>query len=139
MPARELPIRYLGIPFNDRSLRCAEFQGLVQKLVCKVQGWQARQLSYASRLCLKQSILCSIMRSWCSIRFIPQTILDQIQSVRRDYLRSGNNEYNHCPIAWPKEKGGLDFKEVLLWNKAFLSRYILDLSQPATSEESLLV
>lgn len=76
MPAGNFPFRYLGIPLHGRSLRSTEFQGLLQKLKEKVQGWQAKHLSYTGRLTLIQSVLYSIIRFWCSILFIPQNVME---------------------------------------------------------------
>lgn len=85
MPLGELPIRYLGIPLHARSLRSHEYQGLVEKVRGKMRGWYARHLSYAGRLCLINSILYSILRFWCSILFLPLSVVEKIQGVCRDY------------------------------------------------------
>lgn len=74
MPIDAFPIRYLGVPLHGKSLRCSELQGLVRKLTARVRGWEARKLSYARRLCLIQSILCSIVRFLSFIIFIPHNI-----------------------------------------------------------------
>lgn len=120
----------------------AEYQGLIQRLQGKIQGWSARKLSYAGRLCLVQSVLYSILRFWCSLIFIPMAVLNTVQSLCRDYLWSGDSAKKHYPIAWeqvcqPREKGGLDFKELLSWNKALLSAYITCLTQEPRSSDSL--
>lgn len=136
------PIRYLGVPLHGRGLRCVELQTLVEKLAAKVRGWAARNLSYAGRLYLVQSVLCSITCFWSSIFFIPQTVLEQVQGILRDYLWSGSLEGKRYPVAWdtlcaPKSKGGLDFKELLSWNKAILSGYLLELRTRPISSSSL--
>lgn len=42
-------------------------------------------------------------------------------------------------VCRPRKKGGLDFKELLSWNKALLSGYIITLAQPHSDLESLWV
>lgn len=110
-------------------MQCVEIQALVQKLTKKIQSWEARYLSYAGRVYLIQSVLCSIMRFWCSILFIPNMVLEKIQRICRDYLWNGNSKTKHYPVAWhlvcrPKEQRRLNFKELLLWNKSLLSQYL---------------
>lgn len=112
------------------------------KLRDKVRGWAARNLTYAGRLCLIKSILNSILRFWASIMFIPNAVLEQVQSVCRDYLWSGNSEKHYYPVSWlnvcqPKEEGGLDMKEVLAWNKALMSKYIMELARSSEESDSL--
>lgn len=72
------------------------------------------------------------------------TVMRQIQSMFRDYLWSGNGEKKHYPIAWevvcrPRIKGGLDFKEILSWNRALLSNHLITLAQTASDRDSLWV
>ena len=51
------PSKYLGINFNLRGNRVADFQFLADKLHSKLEGWKANLLSQAGRTTLVNSVL----------------------------------------------------------------------------------
>lgn len=62
MPEGMFPFRYLGVPLHGKGLYIAEVQGLIQKLREKIQEWSGKNLSFAGRVSLINSVLLSIVR-----------------------------------------------------------------------------
>lgn len=129
MQEGSFPIRYLGIPLQSHGVRCEELRVLVRKITGKIQGWSNHHISYAGRVCLIKSVLYSITQFWSQIFFIPKVVLAQVQSLCRSFLWSGEVHHRSAPIAWdalchPIESGGLDFKELLSWNKAAMAKLL---------------
>ena len=56
----ELPIQYLGVPLISSKLIASHCKPLVDGITSKVKCWTARFLSFAGRLQLIKSVLCSI-------------------------------------------------------------------------------
>lgn len=57
-----LPVRYLGVPLHHKALTATNYRPLVQKLKLSINNWTGRQLSYAGRLTLVNSVLMSSIR-----------------------------------------------------------------------------
>lgn len=143
------PVRYLGIPLNGRTFaRCRDtgpmLCSIALKLTSKVRIQEAKKLSYTWRLCMMQSMLCSIAQFQCAIFFLPLRVLHQMQSICKSYLQSSNCEGVHYSIAWqnvfqPRDRGSLGFKELFSWNKALLSQYVFVLNVEQMEVASLWV
>ncbi|GAA0165578.1 hypothetical protein LIER_40011 [Lithospermum erythrorhizon] len=52
-----LPVRYLGIPPTTKQLRASDCRVLVDKVRLKIESWGNKQLSFAGRLVLINSVL----------------------------------------------------------------------------------
>lgn len=62
MKEGELPVRYLGVQMHHRSLNIAEYRHLVERIHKAISNWATRQLSFAGRLALVNSVLYSMIR-----------------------------------------------------------------------------
>lgn len=100
MSEGSLPIHYLGVPLQSRSLRVSEYSHLVSKLTMKITAWENRKLSYAGRFSLLQTVLMSIHRFWCKIFFLPKSVIQNIQQLMRDFLWTGTREGHRWPFDW---------------------------------------
>jgi len=67
---------------------------------------------------------------WASIFILPQTVIDQISNICRNFFWGGVLEYTKSPyIAWtscclPKKYGGLGLKNFVFWNKANIAKLV---------------
>ncbi|XP_010665703.1 uncharacterized protein LOC104882965 [Beta vulgaris subsp. vulgaris] len=102
MPTGSLPFKYLGVPLASRKLFYNECKPLLAKITARVKSWTAKKLSYAGRA---QLAIC------------------------RYYLWVGLDTMSRKnPIAWDtlcrrKASGGLNFKDLLMWNKAAIAKH----------------
>ena len=103
---------------------------LVEKMTKKIKQWSSKQLSYAGRLILINSVLMAIHAYWAQIMPLPRKMLKEIANVCRSFLWKGKGDMESPGlVAWEnlcqaKSKGGLGCRDILAWNKAALFKHI---------------
>ncbi|XP_010677958.1 uncharacterized protein LOC104893541 [Beta vulgaris subsp. vulgaris] len=137
-----LPFKYVGVPIYSKKLSATECQVLVEKMSTRIRIWRSRHLSYAGRLQLINSVLMSIHMYWAQVFILPKKVLNEITSICRAFLWYGTY-YSRKPgrVKWedickPKSEGGLGIRDVHLWNKAAMARYVWAL---ATKQDNLWI
>ncbi|XP_057248100.1 uncharacterized protein LOC130590136 [Beta vulgaris subsp. vulgaris] len=129
MTIGSFPFRYLGVPLHSRKLFYTECKPLIAKVVARVKTWTVRKLSYADRAQLIRSVLQGIQAYWCQIFLLPKKVLREIQTTLRSFLWTGmDTNSRKSPISWDymcnkKVCGGLNFKEIITWNKAAIAKH----------------
>ncbi|XP_074306045.1 uncharacterized protein LOC141641273 [Silene latifolia] len=102
---------------------------LTDRITARIRSWGSRQLSYAGRLALINSVLATLHSYWSSIFLIPNGIMNKIEAICRNFLWSGKDSYQRAPnVSWdtccsPKDEGGLGIKDLKTWNRALLGKY----------------
>lgn len=128
-----LPFRYLGVPLSAKKLSVAQCQPLLNKMLAKVNHWIAKFLSYAERLQLIKSVMIVIQSFWSQIFPLPKTIILKIETIIFSYVHEKmkatgrhwwpRNNY----ICWPKSAGGMNFTNILVWNRAVILKHLWNL------------
>ncbi|KAJ9556845.1 hypothetical protein OSB04_011459 [Centaurea solstitialis] len=127
------PIRYLGVPLSSVSLRVADFAPLVNKVKMRIHDWKSKSLSFGGRKQLIVSVLQSMQLYWMTVFTLPSGVVHELESCFRDFLwAQGASSKGKCKIAWetvckPVASGGLGFKRIGIWNRAFLANHIWDI------------
>ncbi|KAJ9542089.1 hypothetical protein OSB04_028595 [Centaurea solstitialis] len=98
------PIRYLGVPLSQIRLKVMDFVPLVNKVKARIHDWKSKFLSFGGRKQLIVSVLQSMQLYWLMIYVLPSAV-------------------THEPIA----SGGLGFKRLGVWNRAFIAKHVWDL------------
>ena len=62
-----LPVRYLGVPLSSKKMTRQNYKPLFDKILSRFSSWTVRNLSFAGRLQLIQSVIYSIISFWASI------------------------------------------------------------------------
>lgn len=125
-----LPFRYLGVPISSKKNSAVDCDMLVDKLTCRVKTWGTRNLSYAGRTQLVNSVLMHIHVYWSTIFLLPKKVMKSITVVCRNFLWSGQIHTSKAPlIAWEvvcqsKKEGGLGITECIGWNEAAIAKYV---------------
>ncbi|VFQ86129.1 unnamed protein product [Cuscuta campestris] len=128
------PFRYLGGPITASRISERDCDVLVDKLTKQITSWTTKNLSYAGRAKLINTVLYGIISFWSRIFLIPNKVMKKIMALCRNYLWSSSPEYKKCPlINWeevclPKQEGGLGLKNLLKWNQASIMRLIWDIA-----------
>ncbi|XP_062076011.1 uncharacterized protein LOC133780155 [Humulus lupulus] len=126
----ELPFKYLGIPICAKRISTKDCESILEKMVVRIRIWSTRNLSYAGRITLINSVLVSIHTYWSQIMIIPKKILKSINSICRAFLLKGAWDYmGSGNVAWdtlckPKSEGGMGFRNIMNWNIAAIGKYI---------------
>lgn len=128
------PVKYLGIPLDNKNLLTTEYQCLINKINELISAWNAKALSYAGRLQLLQSVIQGVQCYWLQIFPIPKSVLTRITSLCRKFLWGSNA----TPVAWthvclPKNESGVGLRDIVAWNKALLAKNIYKISNDSDS------
>ncbi|KAM6574467.1 hypothetical protein CsatA_022794 [Cannabis sativa] len=125
-----MPFKYLGIPICYKRISKADCQLLVQKMTARIKQWSTRNISYAGRMVLINSVLLSFHTYWSQILVLPKKVISEIESICRSFLWKGTC-YSTGPgsVAWetlckPKKAGGLGFLKISDWNTAALIKHV---------------
>ncbi|XP_062113347.1 uncharacterized protein LOC133824478 [Humulus lupulus] len=130
----EFPLTYLGLPLRPTKWKAMDCDLILKKIRQRLCVWASRNLSYAGRVQLIQSVLLGIRNYWMSIFLLPQSILKEIDHLCRLFLwgGKGNRRKFHLTsweqVCCPKSHGGLGFKEGPLWNQMLLTKFIWAIS-----------
>ncbi|KAG5585843.1 hypothetical protein H5410_046277 [Solanum commersonii] len=95
------PLTYLGCPLFVGRPRIIYFSDLINKVLCKITGWQTRLLSYGGRAILVKHVLQSLPIHLLSVVTPHVTVLKQVQSIMADFFWGWMNERKkyHC-VSW---------------------------------------
>ena len=138
-PQGHLPIKYLGVPLITSKLSAADCKPLVESITGRIKSWTVRFLSYAGRLQLIQSVLCSVHSYWNGLFLLPKRIINQVEQLLRRFLWKEPDLANGgARVAWeelsfPLDEGGLGIKRLKVWNIAAMGKYLWNISQPSPS------
>lgn len=134
-----LPIRYLGLPLTTKLMTRSDYEPLIVKIRDRFLCWTSKALSYAGRLQLIKSVIASITNFWCSAFCLPQSCIDEIESMCSAFLWSGSpNITSRAKIAWaevccPYEEGGLGIRRVKEVSTVFVLKLIWRLFSQSSS------
>nr|XP_009796111.1 PREDICTED: uncharacterized protein LOC104242726 [Nicotiana sylvestris] len=135
-----LSFRYLGVPILAKKISAVDYEILVDKMCARIQSWRIRNLLYAGRVLLENSVLMYIHSFWSSIFILPKKILRNITAICRNFLLDGKANSNKVPlVAWdlvckPKQEGGLGIIDCDLWNQAAIAKGICPAGVVISSE-----
>ena len=118
-----LPIRYLRVPLSSKKMTRQDYKPLMDKILSRFSSWTVRNLSFAGRLQLIQSVVYSIISFWASIFILPNNCLEEIERMCSAFLWSGkHNSARGAKVSWesvctPIVCGGLGLRRLAPWNK----------------------
>uniref|UniRef100_A0A803NTX5 Reverse transcriptase domain-containing protein n=1 Tax=Cannabis sativa TaxID=3483 RepID=A0A803NTX5_CANSA len=127
---QEVPFKYLGVPICPKKLSAKQCNLLVEKMIGRIRTWSSRNLSFAGRTVLINSVLMAIHSYWSQIMVLPKIIIKEIEAICRGFLWSGTHQLKGvAAVAWSKvchskSVGGLGLKSVGDWNIAAMFKYV---------------
>lgn len=77
---------YLGVSLFHQRVTNRTMHFVMKKVKMKLQSWDARQLSIASRVTLAQSVLLSILGYFMQSMMLPKKIYDEIERLARNFI-----------------------------------------------------
>ncbi|GJZ83149.1 hypothetical protein Tco_0648322 [Tanacetum coccineum] len=127
--ASQLPCTYLGLPIGANMSRCSNWSPLIERFNKRLSKWKCKTLSYGGRLTLIKSVLGSLGSYYFSTYKAPTTIINKLESIRRNFFWGGNSEERKIAwIAWdkfiaPLAQGGLNIGILKVLNQAMLAKW----------------
>ena len=119
---------YLGLPFLVGRSKRNTFSQLKQRVSNKLARWKEKLLLNARKEILIKAVAQAIPSYTMSCFKLPNTLCDKlIGMVRQFWWGQVKEEKKLAWISWermclPKEKGGMGFKDLKLFNMALLAK-----------------
>ncbi|XP_062089229.1 uncharacterized protein LOC133795785 [Humulus lupulus] len=112
----------------------ADCECLVDKMISRIRIWSSRNLSYAGRIVLINSVLLTINSYWSQLVILPNLVIQRINQVCRAYLwkcsglLNGPGNVSWKDVCRTKVDGGLGFKDIALWNLCAMGKHVWAIS-----------
>lgn len=138
----QYPMQYLGFPISTSKWSKQDCRALVDKVTARLQSWSTRNLSYAGRLQLLNSVLHTFHLYWAYAFLIPKGVLYEVEAKCRQFLWGGTqNKRRPALVSWAEvctenRYGGLGVKNIAIWNIAAMEKLIWDI---ASNKDNLWV
>uniref|UniRef100_A0A803PPP5 Uncharacterized protein n=1 Tax=Cannabis sativa TaxID=3483 RepID=A0A803PPP5_CANSA len=124
------PFKYLGVLICARKINASDCSSLAQKMAAQIKVWGTRNLSFAGRLVLVNSVLISIHIYWSQMMIIPKKVMKEIENICKSFLWTGKDMMTGAEsISWekictPKKEGGLGIMNIATWNIAAMVKHV---------------
>lgn len=128
--ADSLPVPYLGLKIGGRINGIEKWLEVVEKMKGRLRNWDASSISMGGRCTIVNSILTTMPLYCMSIFPLPKKVATQLKTLQCNFLWGGNVDLRKMAwVKWndlckPKKDGGLGIKDLLLFNKALLSKWV---------------
>ena len=115
---KESPINYLGCPLYIGRQRIIYYSGVVEKVIKRVLGWQAKILNFGGKATLVKHVLQSIPVHTLAAISPPKTTLKCIKKVIADFLWDTDKDrkkYHWSSwenLAYPINEGGIGVRQL---------------------------
>ena len=125
-----LPLTYLGLPLGASFKMKSIWARVVEKMEKRLVGWKRLYLSKGGRVTLIKSTLSSLPTYYLSLFPIPMSIACKIEKLQRDFLWGGLvDEQKFHLVNWqqvctPLHSGGLGIRNMAIFNKALLGKWL---------------
>ncbi|XP_057248057.1 uncharacterized protein LOC130590114 [Beta vulgaris subsp. vulgaris] len=77
-----LPFKYLGVPICSKRISIADCERLSDKISARIKIWGSRNISFAGRVQLINSVLLSMHSYWAQVFVIPKTVMQDIGNMK---------------------------------------------------------
>lgn len=120
------PFIYLGVPVGPGKRQARHFQHIIDRIMERTNGWQAKLLSDAGRLVLIKHVLSLIPIHILSATTIPEICLKKIESILANFFwgKSDYGKRRHwCKwdkLCRPVGEGGLGIRNLRDVRRAFI-------------------
>jgi hypothetical protein len=129
-PSNCLPMKYLGVPIDDKKLCKSLWLPIVEKVEKKMGAWQGKFLSLGGRLVLINSSLTNVPLYMLSMYKAPKNIVKKMDLFRKRLLWQGGHAKKKYHLAdWnmvcsPRGHGGLGVLDLHKMNEALLAKWL---------------
>ena len=122
------PFKYLGISLSTKRLYIAECKHIADKMTSRIRGWQAKNLLYAAKLQLINSVMMGVSYYWCQMFILPKRVIKCINNICRSFLWFGianshkPGNVNLKQVCKQMKCGRLGIRDVHVWNQIVVGK-----------------
>uniref|UniRef100_A0A803QAN8 Reverse transcriptase domain-containing protein n=1 Tax=Cannabis sativa TaxID=3483 RepID=A0A803QAN8_CANSA len=127
---KDMPFTYLGVPICAKRISGNECIALAEKMTARIRTWSSRNLSFAARVVLINSVLMAIHAYWCQVFILPKKVIRHLESICKAFLWKGQA----CATG-----PGLIAWESLCQSKATRGQPLVEMDQQCLSKRSRMV
>jgi hypothetical protein len=84
--ASSLPLKYLDLPVRAPVKAKLIWDGVIEKIGCRLASWKKMYLSRGGRITLIKNILINLPTYFMSLFPLPASIVNRIEKLQRDFL-----------------------------------------------------
>jgi hypothetical protein len=84
-PLNQCTSLYLGLPILMRNSKKRAFQGIIDKVLGKIEGWKAKSLSQVGRLVLIKSIAAGLPSYAMSSFLLPKSFCSELDRIFKNF------------------------------------------------------
>ncbi|XP_059436284.1 uncharacterized protein LOC132169234 [Corylus avellana] len=120
--------KYLGLPALVGKSRVGEFRNIIDRASRRVSDWKMKFLSLAGKEILLKAVIQAIPTYSMSIFFLPKTLCRELNNIMQKFWwgHRDNDKKIHWmsweKMGFAKNKGGMGFRDLMVFNKALLAR-----------------
>nr|XP_016433471.1 PREDICTED: uncharacterized protein LOC107759971 [Nicotiana tabacum] len=125
-----LPTTYLGFPLGASHKDTMAWNSVIERVEKRLARWQKRYLSKGDKEVLIKSTLSSMSTYYLSMLQAPVSIIEKLERFQRNFLwdaADGTRKFylvNWQTITSPKRWGGLGVKDLRVFNRALLGKWL---------------
>jgi hypothetical protein len=143
-PTTELPMKYLGMPVDEKKLAVSQWAPVEEKFAKKISGWKGNLLSIGDRVTLVNACLTSICLYMLSFLEAPKGFIQRTDIHRKRMVwqelddRKIYHLVNWHTVCLPKDCGGLGVLDLTTMNKSLLCKWLWKLETTQGTWQTML-
>ncbi|KAL9671188.1 hypothetical protein QQ045_008754 [Rhodiola kirilowii] len=120
--------KYLGLPLAFSHNKVELFKYIIQNTWKRIMGWKELQLSVAGKEVMLKSVLQALPIYAMMCYKLPAAVCKRLSGLMRKFWWSNNVDNraihwtNQTQLSMPKNRGGLNFRDLALFNDALLAK-----------------
>jgi hypothetical protein len=124
-----LPLKYIGLPLGASHKAMHIWDGVIEKIKCRLASWKMLYLSKGGRLTLIKSTLSNLPTYFMSLFPISMGVANHIEKLQCDFLWGGLDKEFKYYLRWSIvctliSEGGLTVRNLLRFDHVLLGKWL---------------